>query len=62
MLLALAEITDLARRAKLANAAGASEMEWQVFFEKQCETLEMELVDLASAILAAQTNELDSHE
>jgi len=46
----------------LANAAGASEMEWQVFFEKQCETLEMELVDLASAILAAQTNELDSHE
>lgn len=47
---------------KLADAAGASEMEWQVFFEKQIETLEIELVDLVSAILGAQTNEQDSHE
>ena len=47
---------------KLVNAAGASEAEWQDFFEKQCVTLEMELVEIVSAILAAQTEEQDFHE
>ena len=47
---------------KLVDAAGGTEVEWEIFLNQQRETLEMELVNIVSAILAAQTEEQDSHE
>ena len=46
----------------LVDSAGATEAEWEIFFNQQRETLEMELVEIVSAILAAQTEKQDSHE
>ena len=47
---------------KLVDTAGATEAEWEIFLNQQRETLEIELVNIVSAILAAQTEEQDSHE
>jgi hypothetical protein len=47
---------------KLVDTAGVTEADWQIFLEKQREALEMELVDIVSAILAVQSEERDSHE
>lgn len=47
---------------RLVDNAGATESDWQIFLEQQRETLEMELIDIVSAILAAQTAEQDTHE
>jgi hypothetical protein len=47
---------------KLVDSAGATEAEWQIFLNQQRETLEMELVDIVSKILAVQTEKQDSHE
>jgi len=46
----------------LVDSAGATEVEWEIFFNQQRETLEIELVNIVSAILAAQTEQQDSHE
>lgn len=42
---------------RLMTAAGASEAEWQQFFEQQHDVLEMELARLVAAILAETTEE-----
>ena len=47
---------------KLMDEAGATEADWHRFFEQQQKTLEMELVNIVSAILAEQTEEQDFHE
>jgi hypothetical protein len=47
---------------RLMDAAGATEADWQCFLEQQQEILEVELARIMSDILAAQTEELDSHE
>ena len=47
---------------KLVDAAGGTEVEWEIFLNQQRETLEMELVNIVSSILAAQTEDQDSHE
>jgi len=46
----------------LVDSAGATEAEWEIFLNQQRETLEMELVNIVSAIQAAQTEGQDSHE
>jgi len=43
---------------RLMDAAGATEADWQRFFEQQQETLEMELANTVSAILAEQAEEI----
>lgn len=43
---------------RLMDAAGATETDWQRFFEQQQETLEMELANTVSAILAEQAEEI----
>jgi len=47
---------------KLVEAAGSTEASWQGFLDQQRETLETELADIVSNILAAQTEEQNSHE
>jgi hypothetical protein len=47
---------------RLVNAAGATEADWQSFLKQQYETLEIELARIVSEIIAAQTDECDSHE
>jgi hypothetical protein len=42
---------------RLMTAAGASEAEWQQFFEQQRDVLEMELARLVAKILAETTKE-----
>lgn len=44
---------------RLAGAAGATEADWQSFFERQRETLEMELARVVSDIQAIQTTEIE---
>ena len=44
---------------RLAGAAGATEADWQSFFERQRETLEMELARIVSDIQAVQTTEIE---
>ena len=43
---------------KLTNAAGATEIEWQHFFERRQAELEVELVELVSGILTMHTDEV----
>lgn len=47
---------------QLMEAAGASEADWQGFFERQHEALEKEMTKIVSKILATQTEEQVSHE
>ena len=42
----------------LMDAAGATEADWQSFFEQQRDTLDMELARVESAILAGRTEEI----
>ena len=43
---------------KLMDTAGATEVDWQCFFEQQRETLEVELNTIVSNLQAAQTEEI----
>ncbi|MGS0639832.1 hypothetical protein, partial [Citrobacter sp. VF227] len=43
---------------KLMDAAGFTESEWQAFFQKRYETLEVELAMIVSELLAEQTEDI----
>lgn len=47
---------------KFLDSAGATEEDWQIFLAEQRKTLEMELVDIVSGILAVQNELQGSHE